>query len=87
MEVICTPDVVLTAVQAAAGVLVGKGNLCRVFGATTDLVVFGASGLAAPGATDQNAAQMGATVVMFIASDDFIRTTSSITRIEVILEN
>lgn len=87
MDVICTPDSVITAVAAAAGALVGKGNICRVFGAATDLVAFGVSGLAAPISTDQNAAQLGATVMMFIASDDYIRTTASVTRVEVILEN
>ncbi len=85
-DALCTPDSVLTAIQAAAGALVGKGNLCRVFGVATDLIAFGPSGLAAPLSTDQNAAQMGATVIIIVANDDYIRTTSGVTRVEVILD-
>ena len=86
MEVLCTPDSVITAGQAAAGALVGKGNLCRIFGTTSDLVAFGPSGLNAPVSTDQNAAQLSATCQIFVANDDFVRTTSGVTRIEVILD-
>ena len=81
------PFKVLTAVEATAGALVGKGNVCRVFGTATDLVIFGEenpSGI--PTATDQTAAQLGATVASFVATEDFIRTTAGVTRVEIIFD-
>lgn len=85
-NVLCTPDSVITAGNATAGALVGKGNVCRVFGIAASLVAFGPLGLALPLATDQNAAQLGATVAIFVANDDYIRTTNDVTRVEVILD-
>lgn len=87
MTSICTPDIVITAGQATAGIKVGKGNICRIFGTITDLVFFGPdvpSGV--PTVTDQNAAMLGATVITLIATDEFIRTTSGVTRVEVTFE-
>lgn len=78
------PSKVLTAAEATAGALVGKGNVCRVFGTAADLVAFGATNPAGiPTATDQNAAQMGATVQTFVATEDYIRTTAAVTRVEI----
>lgn len=88
IEVICTPDAVISAANATAGFLVGKGNVCRIFGTAADLVGFYPSiPGSVPVATDQNAAALGATVVIMIASDEFIRTTSGVTRVEVIQES
>lgn len=85
MDVQAIPFKVLTGAEATAGALVGKGNVCRVFGATADLVGFYPSiPGTVPQATDQNAAQMGATVQSFVATDEFIRTTAAVTRVEVI---
>lgn len=84
MEVIGTPDIVLTAAQATAGIKVGKGSICRIFGVATDLVGFYSSiPGAVPAVTDQTVCQLGATVTTIIASDSFIRTTSGVTRVEV----
>lgn len=84
----CTPDIVLTAAQATAGFLVVKGSICRVFGTITDLVGFYSTiPGSVPAVTDQNVAMLGATVVTFIASNEFIRTTSGVTRVEVTLDS
>ena len=86
-EMNCTPDSVLTAAAATAGALVGKGNVCRVFGvAGSSLVAFGPSGLALPTTTTQNAAMLSLTCQIFVANDDFIRTTSDVIRVEVVLD-
>lgn len=81
----CTPDLVLTAAQAAAGVLVGRGNICRVFGTATDLVEFfpSATATATPLTTDNTAIMLGQTVLQIVANDEFVRTTAGVTRIEV----
>src|SRR5574342_158176 len=73
MEVNGMPFMVLDSTAAQAGTSkVGKGNVCRIFGATTDLVRFSDEPIgSAPTATDQDAAQLGATVQRFVASGEF----------------
>lgn len=83
-ETICTPDVVIAAVDATAGIVVGKGSICRIFGTAADLVGFYPTVPGSvPGPTDPNVAMLGATVVTMIASDEIIRTTAGVTRVEV----
>ena len=85
LDVVGTPFKVLSGAEATAGALVGKGNVCRVFGTAADLVMFADTNPGSiPTATDQTAAQMGATVQTFVASGEFIRTTAAVTRVEVI---
>lgn len=85
MSVQGMPSKVLTAGEATAGILVGKGNVCRVFGTAADLVIFADSNPGGvPTATDQTAAMLGATVQSFVATGEFIRTTAGVTRVEVI---
>lgn len=84
LDVLSVPSVVIAAAAATAGAKVGKGNVCRVFGTAADLVKFGAETPAAvPQATDQDAVQLGATVVSIVATEDYIRTTAGVTRVEV----
>lgn len=79
------PMKVLTAAEATAGILVGKGNVCRIFGTAADLVRFADAPIGAlPLATDQDALQLGATVVSVVSTGEFIRTTAAVTRVEVI---
>lgn len=79
------PFKVLTGAEATAGAIVGKGNVCRVFGTATDLVIFADSNPGGvPTSTDQTASQLGATVQSFVATGEFIRTTAGVTRVEVI---
>lgn len=84
LPVLCTPTRVLDGAAATGGSLVGKGNLCRVFGAATDFVAFGPSSIITPTVTTANAALMGATVQIFVATDDYIRCSASVTRVEII---
>lgn len=85
MSVQGMPSKVLTAAEATAGILVGKGNVCRVFGTAADLVIFADSNPGGvPTATDQTAAMLGATVQSFVATGEFIRTTAGVTRVEII---
>jgi hypothetical protein len=85
MDVQAMPIKVLTGAEATAGALVGKGNVCRVFGTAADLVMFADSNPGAiPNSTTQTASQMGATVQSFVATGEFIRTTAAVTRVEVI---
>lgn len=85
MTVVAAPFKVIDAAGATAGALVGKGNLCRVFGVAASLVRFGASNPAGiPIATDQDSIQLGSTVEIIVAADEFIRTTADVTRIEVV---
>lgn len=84
LDVQAMPFQVLTGAEAIAGAKVGKGNVCRVFGTAADFVVFGPSAVATPTGTTQNAAQMGATVQSFVATDEYIRTSGAVTRVEII---
>ena len=84
MDVIGIPDLVLTAAQATAGALVGKGSVCRVFGTTSSLVQFGSTAPGVPTTTSQNAVQLSQACQIVIASAAFIQTTNDVTRVEVI---
>ena len=85
LSVQAMPSKVLSGAEATAGALVGKGSVCRVFGTAADLVIFANSNPGSvPTSTDQTAAQLGATVQSFVATDEFIRTTAGVTRVEVI---
>lgn len=85
MEALAIPQKVLTGTQATNGIFVGMGNLCRVFGtAGTSLVTFYES--TAPGAptsTTQNAAMLSLSAQIFVATADFIQTSSEVTRVEI----
>jgi len=85
MEVQATPIAVLTAAQATAGAQVGKGNVCKVFGVSgSSLVQFGPSiPGSVPTTTTQNAALLSAAAVQIVATDEFIRTTSDVSRVEI----
>lgn len=78
------PSRVLTAGEATTGIKVGIGNICRIFGTANDFVFFGSEiPASAPVATDQNALQLGATVITVVATDEFIRCSAGVTRVEV----
>lgn len=81
-DVVPMPDSSFADANTAA-VKVGRGNLCRVFGTTNDFVAFGDSLMAAPTSSTQGAAKMSAVVQMFIATDEYIRTSATVTRVEV----
>ena len=67
-----------------AGVLVKKGTLCRVFGTTNDFIAFGPVDVATPTSSTQNAAKMSQAVHMIVATDDYIRCSATVTRVELI---
>jgi hypothetical protein len=69
---------------STAAIKVGKGNICRVFGTTADFVAFGPSTIDVPDVNTQDASKMSAVVQMFVATDDYIRTSATVTRVEVI---
>jgi hypothetical protein len=85
MEVLATPILVLTASQATTGFNVGIGNLCRVFGTAGSSLVQFAETIpgAVPTTTTQTAAMLSLSAQVFVATGDFIRTTSDVTRVEV----
>jgi hypothetical protein len=85
MDVIATPIAVLTAGQATAGFLVGIGNICRVFGTSGASLVMFSSSIpgSVPNTTTQTAAMLSSATQMFVATDQFIRTTSDVSRVEV----
>lgn len=86
MDVLAMPFKVVTDTNTAA-VLVGKGNLCRVFGtATTDVVTFGPSTVSAPTTSTQTAALLSQACQIFVATDDYIRTTAGVSRVEMYLD-
>lgn len=62
---------------------VGKGNLCRIHGSAGALVKFGDDTAAAPILADNDALLLDASIIMVVATDEFIRTSAAI-RVEII---
>ena len=83
---VLAPGKLVTADTSAAGRLVGKNSLCRIRVTLTTYVAFGNSNTmaAVTSTTDPGLELFAAGVYLVTATDDFIRTSAAVARLEVL---
>jgi hypothetical protein len=80
---ILAPGDVITANTSTAGVLVGKGAILRVEATSGTFIAFGASDIAAVNGTTSPALKHPGNFALICATDDYIRTSAALTRLEI----
>lgn len=83
MQVLAIPDKVIA--DATSAQLVGKGNLLRVSGQSSNYIAFGDPSVAAPTVNSDNAVETPNDYFYIVATDNYVRTSVAM-RIEVIEE-
>ena len=81
---ILIPGAVVTDNTSAAPVLVREGNICRIRVSATTYVAFGDDSLGVVDATSSPALELGAGTHLVAATDDYIRTSAAVLRLEII---
>lgn len=80
---ILAPGDVITTDASAAGVLVGKGSIVRIQVSADTYVAFGESTIAAVSSTTTPGLKLAAGYYLVCATDDYLRASAALTRLEV----
>lgn len=83
-EGVIIPGDVKTDDASAAGVYVGKGNICRIEVTADTYVAFGADAIGAVDSSTSPASKLKSGISQVVATDDYIRSSAALTRLEVI---
>lgn len=82
---VLAPGKVIADNISTAGVFVGKGKLCRIRVTAATFIAFGPAAIGAVSATTDPGLELGvAGTYLVIATEDYIRGSASVARLEII---
>jgi hypothetical protein len=81
---VLAPGIVITSDTSAAGVLVGKGSILRVQATADTYIAFGTDAIGAVSSTTSPGFKHPGGYVLLNATDDFIRSSANVTRLEIL---
>jgi len=81
---ILAPGSVVTTDTSTVGVYVGAGSICRIQATADTYIAFGESNIAAVTSATSPAFKHPGGYILLNATDDFIRSSAALTRLEVV---